>query len=305
MSTYETAKTLHVAAGEPTFAYRQFGAKSGIPLLFLIHFRGTMDKWDPLLINSIAKERSVILVDYSGIGHSTGRVASSVRESAEDVAKFLHSINVKEVDVLGFSMGGWLAQMIALNHQSKDLRVHHVVICGSSASVGPDMPATENDYLTAATAAKLEIEHFKALFFPRTPEGEKACEEWWVRLQSRNEASTGETPSDWASQELADGGQALQMQGQAYPAFQGRDTSRGLEGTYDRLGELKMPVLVAQGSVSSAPAVVLLTGEIMTDTTTGRLHVPDLEQLPAPAKGSKWSSRGVSEQRTRVPISVC
>ena len=249
MSTYQTAKTQYVASPAGTFAYRRFGPAEGTPLLCLIHFRGTMDKWDPLLINIIAQSRPVILVDYRGIGLSTGRVATSFRESAEDLAEFLSLIEVKEVDILGFSIGAFVAQLVALNH-SESLNVQHLIVCGSSSSVGPDMPETTNDYITDATVKDLRVEHFKSLFFPRTPAGVKAAEQWWHRLTERNESTSGETPTDWVSQGLKDEGKAMMAQGQAYGGFQKEESSQGRDGTYDRLSELSMPVLVVQGSVS-------------------------------------------------------
>ncbi|KAK3112960.1 hypothetical protein LTR53_010223 [Teratosphaeriaceae sp. CCFEE 6253] len=247
MSTYQSVKTQYASSSNGDFAYRRFSAADGTPLLFLMHFRGTMDKWDPLLINSIAQARPVILVDYRGIGQSSGRVAPSFRESAADLAEFLSLIGVKKIDILGFSIGAFVAQLLALNHRDV-LEIQHVVICGSSSSVGPDMPETANDYVTDATVPDLKVEHFKSLFFPRTPAGEKAAEEWWARTAERNERTSGETPMDWASQGLKDDGKAMMAQGQAYGAFQKAESSRGEDGSYDRLGELDVPVLVAQGS---------------------------------------------------------
>ncbi|KAK5676218.1 hypothetical protein LTS10_011030 [Elasticomyces elasticus] len=247
MTTYQTAKTQYVPSSTGKFAYRRLGAAQGTPLLCLIHFRGTMDKWDPLLINSLAEARPVILVDYLGIGQSEGRVAPSFRESAEDIAEFLSLIKIDKIDLLGFSIGAFVVQLVALNHGDK-LNVEHLIICGSSSSVGPDMPETKNDYITDATVKNLEVQHFKSLFFARTSEGRKAADDWWARLGARKESTSGERPTDWASQGLKDEGKAMMAQGQAYAGFQNASSSKGRDGTYDRLSELKMPVLVAQGS---------------------------------------------------------
>lgn len=251
MATHQTATTQYVSSETTSFAYRRFGASEGVPLLFLIHFRGTMDKWDPLLINSVAKTRPVILVDYSGIGQSSGRVATSFRDSGADIITFLSLIGVSKVDILGFSIGAFVAQMVALNADPNTLQVRKLIIAGSSASVGPDMPETKNDYQTAATAGTLEVGGFKTLFFPRNKEGGQAADSWWARVAERNESASGEKASEWASQDLADGGAAMQAQGTAYGAFMNAEASKGGDGTYDRLSELKMPVLVAQGNVSS------------------------------------------------------
>lgn len=86
MSTQQTAKTRYVTSPNGhKFAYRQIGAALGVPLIVLTHFRGTMDKWDPLIINTLAAKRRVITVDYLGVGVSTGEVATSIRQSAADI----------------------------------------------------------------------------------------------------------------------------------------------------------------------------------------------------------------------------
>ena len=270
MSTHQTAKTQYVSASNGTFAYRHFGlVQAGqTPLLCLIHFRGTMDKWDPLLINSLAAYREVILVDYLGVGQSSGRVATSFRESAEDIAGFLASIDVSRVDILGFSIGAFVAQMIALNYSEQGkLEVEHLIICGSSSSVGPDMPVTANDYITPATTGTLTVDGFKALFFPRNLVGERAADDWWTRTKERNAEASGEEPSDWGSQDLRDEGRAMQAQGQAYAAFLGEETSQEREGSYARLHELSMPVLVAQGAVSDGLTCTMSSMLIWSRTT--------------------------------------
>ncbi|OQO01188.1 hypothetical protein B0A48_13431 [Cryoendolithus antarcticus] len=246
MSTQQTAKTHFIEGSKGIFAYRRFGASTGTSLLCVIHYRGTMDKWDPLFINALAASRSLILVDYLGIGKSTGRVATSFADSADDVLEFLSLIKVNEVDVLGFSIGGLVAQLIALN-KPEGLDIPHVIICGSSASLGPDMPVTTNDY-SVANSETLTWEHFHTLFFPHDDAGKEATQAFWKRLQERTKGSSGEDLTDWASQGGADGGAAIKAQGQAYGAILTPETSKGREGTYDRLGELRMAVLVAQGS---------------------------------------------------------
>jgi pimeloyl-ACP methyl ester carboxylesterase len=250
MTTFQTAKTSYVSYGDTKLAYRRFGASNGVPLLFLIHFRGTMDKWDPLLVNSIAASRPVILIDYAGVGKSTGEVAGSFRESAADVIEFLSLINVKEVDILGFSIGGFVAELVALNAPSSKLKVRKLVLCGTAASAGPDIVLSKNDYLPAATGKDIDVAAFKELFFAHTPEGEKAAEQWWDRIHERNEATSGEVPSKWLSEGYEDGGAGLQKQGAALQQWTNPDTSSGEEGSYSRLGQLDIPVLIANGSVS-------------------------------------------------------
>jgi pimeloyl-ACP methyl ester carboxylesterase len=301
MTTHQTAKTQYVSGEKGTFAYRRFGAGDGTPLLFLIHFRGTMDKWDPLLINGIAGSRPVILVDYLGLGQSKGPVATTFQESAADIAEFLSLMKVTKVDVLGFSIGAFVAQLLALNTHKDDLAVKHLIICGSSSSVGPDMPETKNDYATAATQGTLTVDGFKTLFFPRDAEGEGAADAWWARVQERNEAASGEKPSDWGSQDLHDQGAAMQAQGQAYAAFLNPETSKDAAGSYDRLGQLDMPVLVAQGSVSGFNNTVVR----IANNLSGRLHVSDAQQLHIPAESALRPIDRISEQWPWLLVSVC
>lgn len=134
--THQTAKTQYADSGEVRYAYRRFGntSKTTVPVIFLIHFRGNMDFWDPLLVNSIAAERPVILFDNAGVGKSTGTVPSTAREMAKHVIKFLELIQVKEVDVLGFSMGGFIAPLVHLDGPAGLVR--KLVIAGSGPSAG-------------------------------------------------------------------------------------------------------------------------------------------------------------------------
>ncbi|OQN96959.1 hypothetical protein B0A48_16933 [Cryoendolithus antarcticus] len=246
MSTQQTAKTHFIEGSKGTFAYRRFGASTGTPLLALIHYRGTMDKWDPLFINSLAASRPLILVDYLGIGKSTGRVATSFADSADDIVEFLSLVKVTDLDVLGFSVGGVVAQLLALN-QPGSLEIQHLIICGSTASVGPDMPSSTNDS-SSAHVENLKWEDFNTLLFSHDDLGKQATLAYWKRLGERTKETRGEDVTDWVSQGFVDGGAAMRAQQQAYGAILTPELSQGREGTYDRLSELKMPVLVTQGS---------------------------------------------------------
>lgn len=255
MTTHQTAKTSYVPYRDGKIAYRRFGASSGVPLLFLIHFRGVMDRWDPLLINSIAASRPVILVDYVGVGLSTGVVANNFREWGDDMLNFLSLIDVKEVDLLGFSLGGYVAQMMTLNADPNKLKVRKLILVGTGTSEGPGIEKTPNDYIPHAAAADAGLAAMKVLFFPQNPVGDKAAEEWWARIQERNETTSGEVPSDWLSAGYADGGAGLKAQADALEKWADPVASRGAEGAYDRLEQIDIPVLIANGSVSETHAL--------------------------------------------------
>ncbi len=95
-----------------TYAYRRFGVGSGLPLLFLQHFTGTLDSWDPAVTDPLAVGREVILLENAGVGRSTGQVPESVAEMAQDAFAFLDGLGLSNCDVLGFSLGGMIAQQM-------------------------------------------------------------------------------------------------------------------------------------------------------------------------------------------------
>ena len=107
--THETVTTELAEAGSVRYAYRRFGGLSDTPLVFCHRFRGTMDDWDPAVINGFARERDVILFDNAGVGRSTGVVPNNARAMADHLLAFLGGLGASKVDLLGFSMGGYVA----------------------------------------------------------------------------------------------------------------------------------------------------------------------------------------------------
>lgn len=109
MTTYSTAQPQFVEANGTRYAYLEFGstAKTDTPLVFLQHFRGTFDHWDPELIDPIAAVRPVILIDYAGVGKSRGTVSNTFTSWARNIIDVIKALNVSQVDLLGFSMGGF------------------------------------------------------------------------------------------------------------------------------------------------------------------------------------------------------
>ena len=99
------------------FAYRKFGQETGIPLVFFIHFRGTMENWDPNMIGVLAESRPIILFDNAGVGESSGETPTTIAEMAKDAATFIKALGLEKVDILGFSIGGFVAQELVLHSQ--------------------------------------------------------------------------------------------------------------------------------------------------------------------------------------------
>src|SRR3954467_11380010 len=107
--TLETAPPQFIETGAVRFAYRRFGAAGGIPLVFLQHFTGTMESWDPAMVDGFARERSVVLFDNRGVSRSSGATPDNVAAMADDARTFITALDLERVDLLGFSLGGFVA----------------------------------------------------------------------------------------------------------------------------------------------------------------------------------------------------
>jgi pimeloyl-ACP methyl ester carboxylesterase len=134
--THQTAPTQYVEANGTRFAYRRFGKAGGVPLIFNMHFMGTMDHWDPAVTDGFAKEREVILFDNAGVSSSSGDVPGSFAEMGANAIAFIKALGLKQVDVLGFSIGGLVAQEITL--QAPHL-VRRLVLVGTGPRSGDGM----------------------------------------------------------------------------------------------------------------------------------------------------------------------
>ena len=112
--SYADASTRRIAAGNAIeYAYRELG-EGEVPLVLLQHFRGNLDNWDPALMDALAADRRVVAFDNVGVGATTGRTPSTVEAMAHDAIAFLEAMNFQKVDLLGFSLGSFVAQEIAL-----------------------------------------------------------------------------------------------------------------------------------------------------------------------------------------------
>jgi pimeloyl-ACP methyl ester carboxylesterase len=137
---HQTAPTQFVEAKEIRFAYRRFGKPSGVPLLFNQHFRGTMDYWDPAVTDGLAGNREVILFNNAGVSSSSGKVPTSFQEMGANAIAFIKALGLSRVDVLGFSIGGMVAQEIIA--QAPDL-VRRLILIGTGPR-GADMSTSRS-----------------------------------------------------------------------------------------------------------------------------------------------------------------
>jgi pimeloyl-ACP methyl ester carboxylesterase len=115
-ATLETAPTRYIEGRGIRFAYRRLGPSTGTPLVLLQHFSGNIDAWDPAVVNALAVERPVIVFDNAGVGRSTGHTPDNIAAMARDAVDFINLLGLVEVDLLGFSLGGCVAQQIAAEH---------------------------------------------------------------------------------------------------------------------------------------------------------------------------------------------
>jgi pimeloyl-ACP methyl ester carboxylesterase len=128
-----TVPTQFVEANGIRFAYRRFGKQEGIPLVFNQHFTGNLDNWDPSVTDGVAKEREVILFNGAGIASSSGEVPTTFAEMAKNAEAFIDALGLQHVDVLGFSMGGMIAQQIVVDRP--DL-VRRLILIGTGPRKG-------------------------------------------------------------------------------------------------------------------------------------------------------------------------
>lgn len=129
----QTAVTQYItAANGVKYAYRRIGDNVGIPLVMHIHYRANMDLWDPLFVNSLAKARQVIIFDNAGVGRSTGETAPTFQRWADQAISFIQALDLKRIDLLGFSMGGYCVQMVALTVPHL---IRRLILSGTSASL--------------------------------------------------------------------------------------------------------------------------------------------------------------------------
>src|ERR1700682_4750379 len=134
--SHQTAPTQFVEANGIRFAYRRFGKTGGVPIVFNQHYIGTMDYWNPTVTDGLARDREVILFNNAGVSSSSGEVPTSFEEMGANAIAFIKALGLKQVDVLGFSIGGMVAQEIVL--QAPDL-VRRLIVDGTGPRGGQGM----------------------------------------------------------------------------------------------------------------------------------------------------------------------
>ena len=190
-----TADNRSIEIEGETFVYRRFGNAAALapPLVFLQHFRGNLDTWDSTLVDRIAQERQVVLLGNRGVGASTGVVPDNVRDMARDVLRFLDVLPLKQIDLIGFSLGGYVAQEIAL---LRPRAVRRIVLAGTAPRGGHDLHRRSDKVYELVTADQLTAESFLALFFYGSEQSRARGMEYLGRMQARQGAL--DDPTDLA-----------------------------------------------------------------------------------------------------------
>src|SRR5579875_2204118 len=224
--THDTVPTQFVEANGIRFAYRRFGKTGGVPIVLFIHFRGTMDHWDPAVTDGLAKDREVILFDNAGIGASSGTTPNTIPAMATDAIAFIKALGIGKADILGYSIGGKVAQEIVV--QAPDL-VRKLILIGTGPR-GADTAASKSGEIFAATYDPPEHLWIAAHFLPNAA-GRAAGLKYLERKFRRQDRVP----------EVSDASAAAQ-----YSAIV--SSNEKTNGVWDYLSAISHPVLVIDGS---------------------------------------------------------
>jgi pimeloyl-ACP methyl ester carboxylesterase len=181
-----TAPTQFLQVNGQSYAYRQFGNGSGLPLLCLQHFTGTLDNWDPAVTDPLASGRELILFDNSGVGCSTGDVPETIAGMAGYAMAFLDERGIKTCDVLGYSLGGMVAlQMV----QDRPSIVRRMILVGTAPRGGEDIMHLEKPSLAKRIQDPTNrgYDVLKKIFFTSSPASQAAGEAFIRRLSLRKD----------------------------------------------------------------------------------------------------------------------
>jgi pimeloyl-ACP methyl ester carboxylesterase len=217
---------MDVPAGH--IAYRSFGNGDGVPLVLFNRFRATMDHWDPDLLDVLARERHVIIFDNAGIGLSSGDPADTVAGMAQVAASFITGLGHEQVDVLGWSLGGAVAQRLALDEPKL---VRRLVLAGTSPGLVPGAQPMPEKVLQVSTKPRNDDEDFLYLFFADSHNSRRLGLESLRRIDRRLTVSQSTiTPAGVKAQLTAFG---------AWGA--------GQDAAFERLADITVPTFVGNG----------------------------------------------------------
>ncbi len=185
ITSYAKAPARTITAGGVTYAYRELGPKTGVPVIFLTHLAAVLDNWDPRVVDGIAAKHRVITFDNRGVGASTGSTPDTIQAMAKDAITFIRALGLAEVDFLAFSLGGMIAQVIV---QEEPQLVRRLILAGTGPAGGEGIEkvtAISNRDVIRGLLTFQDPKQF--LFFTRTPNGRRAGKQFVARLKERTE----------------------------------------------------------------------------------------------------------------------
>jgi pimeloyl-ACP methyl ester carboxylesterase len=225
----ELANSTVSAANGIDYAYRDTGGHDGaVPVVLLQHFRGNLDSWDPALVDAIAQSRRVITFDNTGVGGSTGVTPDTIEQMARDAIAFVTALGLSQVDLLGFSIGSFVAQEIALRRPAL---VRRLILASSAPQGAAGMHGWAADVIGAVGTPQTTPEEYLGVFFAGSAASQQAGKEALGRMYARTENRDAAT--SWATREA---------QYDAVCAWGIPDHS-----ALQRPGAIEMPAFVANG----------------------------------------------------------
>jgi pimeloyl-ACP methyl ester carboxylesterase len=249
---HQTSPTQFVQAEGISFAYRRFGPRGRIPLLLLNYFAANMDHWDPRITNGLAAEHDVILMDYPGIGRSSGQTPSTIAALATDCVAFCRAIDLTLFDVVGFSLGGMITQQLGAEHPDM---IRRIILLGTAPRGGEglvfdDLSIDELDDVSAL---------LMGAFFTPSDASQAAGRAYVERLKSRVDDLDVPVSKRSAAAELA----ALREWGAIPPSDR-----------YAMLSTIRQPALIVQGNKDVV--VMPINGFLMAE------HLPNAQLIMYP-----------------------
>jgi len=225
--THETVPTAFIDVKGTKFAYRSFGQQQGVPVVFLQHFTGTLDNWDPAVTNELAKTHPVILFDNKGVGSSEGETPATIAEMANDAYDFIGALGLKKVYLLGFSLGGFIAQNLAARYPEL---VSKLILAGT----GPKGSEGITEIVNVVTAGMSDgpAKVLRNVFFTKTTNGIESGEAFLERLKLRTE------DRDTATSNTTVNAQVTAIITYGYEK----------DPEYQQLRDIKQPVLIVNGT---------------------------------------------------------
>lgn len=228
---HNTVPTQYINANGTNFAYRRFGKTGGIPLVFIQHFTGTLDNWDPAVTDGFAADREVIIFDNAGIAGSGGEVAYTIKGIAATALEFIDALELKKIDLMAFSMGSFVGQEITLARP--DL-VNRLILVGSGPRGGEDLASFSPEVWAMFSKEYAQPDELLLeTFFSPTATSQEAGRKFLDRIRSRSE------------------NRDISINEKVIPAQLAAIAEWGIpkEGSYDYLKEITQPVLIVNGKV--------------------------------------------------------